>query len=57
LPPAGAHPPFRRVSGKRHYLPFEFEPVSQRIPNGTTTPWGPVGAWFTYGEGKGYPAS
>jgi alpha-L-fucosidase len=57
LPPAGGHEPFREVGGKRYYLPFEFEPVSQRIPSGTTTPAGPVGAWFTYGEGRGFPAS
>jgi alpha-L-fucosidase len=56
-PPAAGHRPFRRVNGKRYYLPFEFEPVSQRIANGTVTPQGPVGAWFTYGEGKGFPAS
>jgi hypothetical protein len=57
LPPAGGHQPFRTVKGKRYYLPFEFEPVSQRRPEGTTTPWGPAGAWFTYGEGKGFAAS
>jgi hypothetical protein len=57
LPPAGGHQPFRKVNGKRYYLPFEFEPVSQRIPTGTITPLGPVGAWFTYGEGKSFPAS
>lgn len=57
LPPAGGHQPFRTVKGKRYYLPFEFELVSQRRPEGTTTPWGPAGAWFTYGEGKGLAAS
>jgi hypothetical protein len=57
LPPANGHNPVREVKGKRYYLPFEFEPVSQPIPKGTTTHAGPVGAWFTYGEGKGFPAS
>ena len=57
LPPAGGHNPFREVKGKRYYLPFEFEPVSQRIEQGTTTPLGPVGAWFTYGEGRGFAPS
>ncbi|MCF7731292.1 MAG: alpha-L-fucosidase [Akkermansiaceae bacterium] len=61
LPPAGGHQPFRRVNGKRYYLPFEFEPVSQSIRDATmtptTTPWGQIGAWFTFGEGKGFPAS
>ncbi len=57
VPPAGGHRPFRKVNGKRYYLPFEFEPVSQRTAKGTTTPQGPVGAWFTYGAGKGFPAS
>ena len=43
---------------KQYYLPFEFEPVSQRrISKGTTTPIGAVGAWFTYGEGKGFEVS
>ena len=57
LPPASGHNPFREVKGKRYYLPFEFEPVSQRIERGTTTPMGPVGAWFTYGEGRGFAPS
>jgi hypothetical protein len=35
------------VNGKQYYLPFEFEPVSQRIAKGTVTPWGRIGAWFT----------
>lgn len=30
LPPAQGHEPYRPVGGKRYYLPFEFEPVSQR---------------------------
>jgi len=57
LPPAQGHESFRTVDGKRYYLPLEFEPVSQRIPKGTATPWGRIGAWFTYGAGKGFPAS
>jgi len=57
LPPDQGHESFRTVDGKRYYLPLEFEPVSQRIPKGTATPWGRIGAWFTYGAGKGFPAS
>jgi len=57
VPPAGGHQPIRTVNGKQYYLPFEFEPVSQRISKGTTTPLGAVGAWFTYGEGRGFEAS
>ena len=57
LPPAQGHEPYRNVGGKRYYLPLEFEPVSQRMENGTVTPWGAVGAWFTYGEGLGFPAT
>lgn len=56
LPPAGGNQPFRKVNGKRYYLPFEFEPVSQRIAKGTTTPWGPVGSWFTYPSSVPIPA-
>ena len=58
LPPAGGHKPYRTVNGKRYYLPFEFEPVSQHGGSGfSNTPQGPVGAWFTYGEGRGFKAS
>jgi alpha-L-fucosidase len=57
VPPAGGHQPLRTVNGKQYYLPFEFEPISQRISKGTTTPVGAVGAWFTYGEGKGFEVS
>jgi alpha-L-fucosidase len=55
LPPEAGHQPFRQVNGKRYYLPFEFEPVSQRIPKGTTTPWGNVGAWFTVRHSQPFP--
>jgi len=57
VPPSGGHQPMRTVNGRHYYLPFEFEPVSQRISKGTTTPLGAVGAWFTYGEGKGFEVS
>ncbi len=57
VPPAEGHQPLRTVNGKQYYLPFEFEPVSQRISKGTTTPLGAVGAWFTYGDGKGFEVS
>lgn len=57
VPPSGGHQAMRTVNGRQYYLPFEFEPVSQRIAKGTTTPLGAVGAWFTYGEGNGFEAS
>ncbi|MCX7887777.1 MAG: alpha-L-fucosidase, partial [Verrucomicrobiae bacterium] len=56
LPPESGHEPFRIVTDKRYYLPFEFEPVSQRIPKGTVTPWGRVGAWFTVRDSEPFPA-
>ena len=59
LPPAKGHQPFRRVDGKKYYLPFEFEPVSQGRKGRKSvanTPLGP-GAWFTYGSGRSFPAS
>ena len=55
-PPATSHRAFRKVNGKRYYLPFEFEPVSQQITKGTTTPWGNVGAWFTVRQSQPFPA-
>lgn len=57
LPPESGHEPFRMVDGKRYYLPFEFEPVSQRIAKGTTTPWGRIGAWFTARDSQPIPAA
>lgn len=57
LPPAQGHEPYRRIGDKRWYLPFEFEPVSQRIASGTVTPWGAVGAWFTLGRNMQFAAS
>ncbi|MHC4399355.1 MAG: alpha-L-fucosidase [Planctomycetota bacterium] len=58
LPPSEGHQPFREVKGKRYYLPFEFEPVSQAFEarSVANTPLGP-GCWFTYGAGKGFPPS
>lgn len=59
LPPEKGHQPFREIGGKTYYLPFEFEPVSQRrdeVKSVAETPMGP-GAWFTYGTGKGFPTS
>ena len=56
LPPTGGHHPLRTVNDKQYYLPFEFEPVSQRIVKGTTTPWGHVGAWFTVRDSEPFPA-
>lgn len=60
-PPVRGHEPYRQVGGKRYYLPFEFEAVSQRAPEHagqcTNTPEGVVGLWFTYGEGRGFTPS
>jgi hypothetical protein len=59
LPPENGHQSFHQVDGKQYYLPFEFEPVSQRRDEAqsvATTPMGP-GVWFTYGQGRSFPAS
>jgi alpha-L-fucosidase len=57
LPPDQGHQAYRQIGNKRYYLPFEFEPVSQRIASGTPTPWGAVGAWFTFGAGGNFAPS
>jgi len=57
VPPATGHQPVREINGKKYYLPFEFEPVSQQRSKGTITPLGKVGVWFTYGEGNKFEAS
>jgi hypothetical protein len=58
LPPAAGHEAFRTVAGKKYYLPFEFEPVSQGMQGKSVakTPCGP-GCWFTHGAGRSFPAS
>lgn len=59
LPPEKGHQSLREIEGKTYYLPFEFEPVSQRrdgVQSLAETPMGP-GCWFTYGEGRSFPAS
>jgi hypothetical protein len=59
LPPEKGHQPLREVNGSKYYLPFEFEPVSQRrdaAQSVAATPMGP-GVWFTYGDGQSFPAS
>ena len=57
VPPEKGHQAMREVDGKKYYLPFEFEPVSQQRDQGTLTPLGRVGVWFTYGEGRGFTPS
>ncbi len=61
VPPAQGHQAYRVVKGRKYYLPFEFEPVSQRAEehNGqcTSTPEGVVGLWFNYGPGRGFKTS
>ncbi len=58
LPPISGHERYREVAGKKYYLPFEFEPVSQRAYGKAVgiTPFGP-GCWFTYGGGRSFPES
>jgi len=58
VPPEKGHQRFREVKGKKYYLPFEFEPVSQTWKGKSVakTPYGP-GSWFTYGAGKKFRAS
>lgn len=57
LPPAAGHNPWRKVEGASYYLPFEYEPCSQRREGGI--PYDPLGpsCWFTYGEGKPFAPS
>jgi hypothetical protein len=57
VPPESGHQAIREVEGRRYYLPFEFEPVSQQRATGTTTPLGNVGVWFTYGVGREFAPS
>lgn len=49
MPPATGHQIVRGVQGKKYYLPFEYEPESQRRGNAL--------AWFTYGEGRSFVPS
>lgn len=56
LPPPTGHQPIREVDGKKYYLPFEFEPISQWGTGWAKTPVGP-GCWFTYGSGRSFKAS
>lgn len=56
-PPPEGHNPWRKVEGTTCYLPFEFEPCSQRREGGISyDPLGPS-CWFTYGEGKPFAPS
>ena len=56
-PPATGHNPFRTMDGKTYYLPFDYNLVFQSRPGGYKyDPLGPS-CWFTYGEGKNFPAS
>lgn len=56
-PPAAGHNPWRKVEGVSYYLPFEYEPCSQRREGGI--PYDPLGpsCWFTYGEGRPFAPS
>jgi alpha-L-fucosidase len=56
-PPAGGHNPLRTIEGKKYYLPFDYNLVSQSREGGYgNDPLGPS-CWFTYGEGWGVAPS
>jgi hypothetical protein len=57
VPPAEGHQAVRQFDGRSCYLPFEFEPVSQRRSVGFATPIGDVGVWFTNAAGQGFEES
>jgi alpha-L-fucosidase len=56
-PPASGYDPLRTVDGKKYYLPFDYNLVSQSRAGGYNyNPLGPS-CWFTYGEGKSFTPS
>jgi len=57
-PPVEGHDPWRTVDGKRYYIPFEYEPCSQKRGTHVLGLWDfPGASWFTYGDGKDFAAS
>ena len=58
-PPAERHQAYRQVNGQRYYLPFEYEPCSQRRVKTKGIHRGDYGnyCWFTYGSGRGFEPS
>jgi hypothetical protein len=57
-PPATGHNPWRTVHGTTYYLPFDHNLVSQTRPGGSRRDAvGGLSCWFTYGEGRKFPAS
>jgi alpha-L-fucosidase len=56
-PPAAGHNPLRTIDGKKYYLPFDYNFVSQQQTGGYAyDPLGPS-CWFTYGDGKNFKPS
>jgi hypothetical protein len=55
-PPPEGHDPWRHVGGRRYYLPFEYEPCSQKRAPSHHEDYGPY-AWFTYSTTKGHGPS
>ena len=62
LPPASGHQPVRTINGQTYYIPFEYEPVSQKRLGENEDPvsgrknfWN--GTWFTYGSGRNFKPS
>lgn len=59
LPPEGGHRPERVIGGTRYYIPFEYEPISQKRLGENEDPVSGRknlrnGTWFTYGKGKSF---
>jgi hypothetical protein len=53
-PPQSGHNPSRSIDGKKYYLPFDYNLVSQARPGGYDyDPLGPS-CWFTYGQGRNF---
>lgn len=59
MPPESDHQVWREVNGKRYYLPFEYEPCSQRQPGPEWKRKADYGdyVWFTYGKGRAFTPS
>jgi alpha-L-fucosidase len=56
-PPTGGHNPYRTVGGKKYYLPFDYNLVSQNRAGGyDNDPLGPS-CWFTYGQRRNFTPS
>lgn len=57
-PPAAGYDPHHTVDGQKYFIPFEYEPCSQRRRSNASTDWDyPDASWFTYGDGQTFPPS